>query len=87
MVTGDRFKEVYIGWTEKRLPRKKQHDFGVCDRTFRRYLAKYEEEGMEGLTDKRLSQISHRRAPVNEAIEMTYLYKNRYIITMGFCHT
>jgi hypothetical protein len=26
----------------------------------------YEEEGMDGLNDKRLSQASHRRAPVDE---------------------
>ena len=27
---------------------------------------RYEESGLEGLIDKRLSQVSHRRAPVDE---------------------
>ena len=74
-----RFKEAYIGWTEKRFTQEEAARLlGVCDRTFRRYLMKYEEEGMEGLTDQRLTQISHRRAPVNEVVAITYLYKNRY---------
>ena len=36
---------------------------GVCARTFRRYIDRYEEEGLDGLLDKRLTQVSHRRAP------------------------
>ena len=51
---------------------------GVCDRTFRRYLLRYEDDGMEGLIDKRLGQISHRRAPVDEVMALTDLYSNRY---------
>jgi hypothetical protein len=34
----------------------------VSDRTFRRYINRYEEKGIEGLYDKRLSKASHRRA-------------------------
>jgi transposase len=41
---------------------------GVCSRTFRRYINRYEENGLEGLLDKRLTQISSRRAPVNEVM-------------------
>jgi hypothetical protein len=33
---------------------------------------------MEGLSDKRLGQISHLRAPADEIIELTDLYSNRY---------
>ena len=35
---------------------------GVCERTFRRYVDRYEEEGLDGLVDKRLGQVSARRA-------------------------
>lgn len=74
-----RFEEAYTGWTEKRFTQEEAARLlGVCDRTFRRYLMKYQEEGLEGLSDKRLAQISHRRAPVDEVIAITYLYKNRY---------
>jgi hypothetical protein len=75
-----RFEEAYTGWTEKRFTQEEAARLlGVCDRTFRRYLMKYEEEGIGGLADKRLAQISHRRAPVNEVMAITYLYKNRYL--------
>ena len=64
-----RFEEAYGGWTESRLTQEEAARLlGVCDRTFRRYIDRYEEEGLEGLIDKRLSQISHRRAPVDEVM-------------------
>jgi len=59
-----RFEEAYGGWKRGRMTQEEAALLlGVCDRTFRRYLARYEEEGMEGLVDQRLGQISHRRAP------------------------
>jgi len=39
---------------------------GVCERSFRRYLVRYEEEGLAGLIDRRLEQVSNRQAPVYE---------------------
>ena len=33
---------------------------------------------MEGLSDKRLTQASHRRAPVDEVIRLTNQYRSRY---------
>ena len=53
-----RFEEAYSGWTERRLT---QEDAAVLGR---RYIDRYEEDGLDGLLDKRLSQVSHRRAPV-----------------------
>ena len=41
---------------------------GVCDRTFRRQIDRYETDGMDALLDKRLTQHSHKRAPVDEVI-------------------
>jgi transposase len=75
-----RFEDAYIGWTENRFTQEEAARLlGVSDRTFRRYLAKYEKEGLDGLVDKRLEQISHRRAPVDEVMKITTLYKTRYI--------
>ena len=51
---------------------------GVHERTFRRYLDRYDEEGVEGLLDKRLSEVSHRRAPVDEVMRVAQLYRGRY---------
>lgn len=74
-----RFKEAYIGWTESRFTQEEAARLlGVTDRTFRRYLSKYKEEGLAGLIDKRLEQVSHRRAPVDEVIALATLYKGRY---------
>ena len=39
---------------------------GLCERTFRHYIDRYEDEGLDGLIDKRLNQVSHWRAPVGE---------------------
>jgi transposase len=74
-----RFEEVYFGWSESRLSQEEAaRVLGVCDRTFRRYVNRYEEMGVEGLSDKRLTQASYRRAPVDEVMGVADLYKNRY---------
>src|SRR3990167_1175730 len=74
-----RFEEVYEGWTEKRFSQAEAaHLLGMSERTFRRYLVKHAEEGLEGLIDHRLGQISHRRAPVDEVLALTALYQTRY---------
>ena len=74
-----RFEEAYGGWTESRLTQEEAALLlGVCARTFRRYIDRYEDEGLEGLIDKRLSQISHRRAPVDEVMRPVDRYRNRH---------
>jgi len=74
-----RFEEAYGAWTEKRLTQEEAAQLlGVCARTFRRYIDRYEEEGLDGLIDKRLSQVSHRKAPVDEVLRLETLYKERY---------
>ncbi|MEW6741107.1 MAG: ISNCY family transposase [Nitrospirota bacterium] len=74
-----RFEEAYEGWKKERLTQEEAAILlGVCDRTFRRYLLRYEEQGMEGLVDRRLGQISPRSAPVDEVVSLEDLYSNRY---------
>ena len=49
-----RFEEVYYGWNESRLTQEEAaRILGVCDRTFRRQIDRYEQGGMEGLWDYR----------------------------------
>jgi transposase len=70
-----RFEEAYEGWNKKKLTQEEAARLlGVTDRTFRRYLCKYEKDGLEGLIDNRLHRISHRRAPVDEVLALTMLY-------------
>lgn len=74
-----RFEEAYEGCKRGRLTQEEAARLlGVCDRTYRRYVVRYEEQGMEGLVDKRLGQISHRRAPVDEVVALADIYNNRY---------
>jgi transposase len=74
-----RFEEAYFGWNERRLTQEEAARLlGVHERTFRRYINRYHEEGLEGLLDKRLEQVSHRRAPVDEVIGVESLYRDRY---------
>jgi len=71
-----RFEEVYSKWNERRLTQEEAAEIlGVCDRTFRRYVSRYDEEGMEGILDKRLTQASHRRAPVDEVMDVGRQYE------------
>ena len=74
-----RFKEAYDGWQERRLSQEEAARLlGICDRSFRRYRDRYEEKGLEGLLDKRLSQASHRRAPVDEVMALEEKYQKGY---------
>jgi len=74
-----RFDEVYLGWSESRLNQEEAaRILGVCDRTFRRYIHRYEAEGCSGLLDRRLTQASFRRAPVDEVIAVADLYRERH---------
>jgi len=75
-----RFEEVYGGWKRGRLTQEEAaRILGVCDRTFRRYTQRFDDGGMETLLDKRISQASHRLAPVDEVMALAERYRKRYI--------
>ena len=75
-----RFEEAYEGWNTGRLTQAEAaRILGVCERSFRRYMWRYEEEGLEGLIDRRLEQASNRQAPVYEAMALTDEYRRRYM--------
>lgn len=74
-----RFEETYEGWNAGRLTQfEAARILGMCERSFRRYLLRYETEGLEGLIDRRLEQASHRRAPVDEVMALTEQYRTRH---------
>jgi len=74
-----RFEEAYGGWHAKRLTQQEAARLlGVCDRTFRRYVERYDDEGMEGLRDKRLTQTSARKAPGAEVQDVVARYRDRH---------
>ena len=74
-----RFEEAYGGWNEGRLSQAEAAQIlGMCERSFRRHLTRYEAEGLDGLIDKRLQQALNRRAPVDEVIALVDQYRNRH---------
>ena len=76
-----RFEDAYEGWTSMRLPQiDAARLLGICPRTFRRTINRYEEDG---LFDKRLAQVSHRRAPVDEVMRLVDRYRKRRERTPG----
>ena len=74
-----RFKEAYDGWHAGELTQLEAGRLlGMCDRSFRRYLARYDEFDLDGLIDKRIEQVSHRCAPVDEVMQVVGLYSTQY---------
>ena len=74
-----RFQEAYDGWQEGRLTQAEAAVLlGQCERSFRRHIERFEADGLEGLLDKRLSQISKRRASSLEVDHVVQLYKNSF---------
>ena len=74
-----RFQEAYDGWSEGRLTQAEAAlILGQCERSFRRHIERFEADGLEGLLDKRLSQISKRRASGVEVDHVVQLYKSGF---------
>jgi hypothetical protein len=75
-----RFEEAYEGWNKGRLTQAEAAQIlGMCERSFRRYLVRYESEGLDGLIDRRLEQVSNRRAPVDEVMALTEQYRRQHL--------
>jgi transposase InsO family protein len=71
-----RFLQTYEEWETGRLTQAEAAQIlGICERTFRRQLVKYEADGIEALLDKRLNQASRRKAPADEGIKLAELYR------------
>ena len=69
------FERVYGFWRQKRIAQAAaSRVLGVTDRTFRRWVARYEAEGMAALRDRRLG-CSARRAPPEEVEAVEALYR------------
>lgn len=73
------FEQAYSQWQGKRLTQEEAAMIlGVCARTFRRYIDRYEDDGLDGLLDKRLGQVSQHHAAVDEVMALEALYRERY---------
>jgi hypothetical protein len=74
-----RFEEAYQGWTGGHLTQGEAALLlGQCERSFRRHVQRYQADGLEGLLDKRLSQISQRRASTAEVDRVVQTYRSGF---------
>src|SRR6202035_3871888 len=74
-----RFEEAMERYRKRRLTAEEAGELlGMSGRHFRRLLGRYEEEGADGLRDRRLGKPSPRRAPPAELTRMQILYQERY---------
>jgi transposase len=74
-----RFEELLERWQRARLSHgEAAAALGVSERTFRRWRQRYEEDGADGLVDRRVGQRSPKRAPEDELERMRALYLQHY---------
>ena len=79
--------EVFVARFEEAFEQYRRHSLtgeeagellGMSGRNFRRLCVRYEEDGIEGLRDRRIGKASPRRAPEREVARMRELYRTRY---------
>ncbi len=74
-----RFEEALERYRRRRLTGDEAGEvLGMSGRQFRRLCVRYDEEGVDGLGDRRLGKPSGRRAPAGELARMRRLYAERY---------
>ena len=74
-----KFRDVLSRWESRDLSMMEAGELlGMSERQFRRYRDRYEEEGLEGLVDRRLGKPSAKRVPSEAAQLMKELYEGPY---------
>ena len=74
-----RFEEIYNQYRSRRLSCETAAELlGSSVSTFYRMRGRYEEEGFDGLLDRRLGKRSSRRAPLDEVMKVVALFETQY---------
>ncbi len=74
-----KFESVLDRWERRQLSQAEAAEvLGMSERTFRRWRDRYDDEGLEGLYDRRLGKASAKRVPVDEIERVLTLYRSRY---------
>jgi hypothetical protein len=74
-----RFQDALDRFRRRRLSAEEAGELlGVSGRQFRRMCVRFDDEGLEGLRDRRLGMASCRRADTVEIGRMCGLYRDRY---------
>jgi len=71
-----RFEELLERWHRGRLSHGEAASaLGMSERTFRRWRGRYDEDGVDGLIDRRVGRPSSKRAPADELERMQAIYQ------------
>lgn len=74
-----RFEDAFEQYQRRRLTGEEAGELlGMSGRSFRRLSVRYEEDGIEGLRDRRIGKVSPHRAPEEELERMLKLYRESY---------
>lgn len=74
-----KFRDVLSRWERSELSMMEAGELlGMSERQFRRYRDRYEEDGLEGLIDRRLGKPSPKRVPARDMRLMLELYRDAY---------
>lgn len=74
-----RFEDVYERRSKGCLSIEEAAEIlGFCERSFRRWCRRYEEEGIEGLADRRAGKASKKAVPVDEVLRMLEVFETHY---------
>lgn len=75
-----RFTTVYGDWQASKLTQSEAAEIlGVCERTFRRQIHRFEADGEDGLIDQRVGKASSRKASDSELNAMLEQYSNEFL--------
>src|SRR3974377_2168533 len=75
-----KFRDVLSRWERGDLSMLEAGELlGMSERQFRRYRDRYEEDGIDGLLDRRLGKPSPKRVPAADAQLMLELYRGAYL--------
>ena len=76
----EKFDDVLGRFEAKRLSAMDAAELlGMSERTFRRYRRRWDEDGFEGLFDRRLGKASSRRVPVDRVAWVFEQYRSRHM--------
>ncbi len=74
-----KLRDVLRRWDAAELSQMEAAELlGMSERTFRRWMGRFEEEGEDGLLDRLLGRRSGRAVPEDEDEEVGRLYRERY---------
>jgi transposase len=74
-----KFKSIFERYTAAEFSQLEAAELlGMSERTFRRYSRRFEDDGDDGLMDRRLGKASGKRVPSDRGEEVEALYRTRY---------